>query len=248
MPRTKRCRISGIAQLLYQRGHNGGAIFTRESDYRTYLYSLSESVSTTDCRVHAYTLMRDCIYILCTPSRDDGVSRMMQAVGAKYACYFNNQYQRTGSLWDGRYRSCLVEPGRYLLACYLFVDCRPIDDSQHRENPRSSYPFHALGKFDSIIDDHWVYGRLATTDTSRQRAYRELVHLGLSPSLESEIGHALHHGLVLGRDSFKDEIALRGHGRVRMGKPGRPRKIQPKTGALRASAGTRQPFRLGISQ
>ena len=234
MPRAKRYQFSGAAQLLYQRGHNGGAIFTRESDYKTYLNGLYESAINVGCSIHAYSLVPNEIYVLCTPNQAGGVSRMMQAVGTKYAYHFNNNHGRTGTLCDGRYKSCVVEPGRYLLACYRFVDVRAAQAFPAERKQWSSYPFHALGASDVIIDDHWVYRMLSTTPAGRQRAYSQLVNIALSASVESEISRALQHNLVLGSDSFKDEIAERGHDRVRMGKPGRPRKT-PSAAALRLS-------------
>ena len=231
MPRTKRIQISGATQLLYQRGHNGAVAFTRESDYQTYLESLHDSATNAYCRVHAYALLPTGIYVLCTPTRADGVSRMMKAVGAKYGYHFNRHADRTGSLWDGRYRSCVVESGRFLLACYLFVDSRQSEDFGQTSNPWSSHASHASGKNDLVVDDHWVYQKLSSTASGRQHAYRQLMELGLSPTLDAELRVALQHNLVLGSDSFKDEISRLGHARVRMGKPGRPRKtpIPPVT-------------------
>ncbi len=240
MPRTKRYQISGAAQLLYQRGHNGGAIFTRESDYRIYLSALYESAAGVSCAIHAYALIPNGVYVLCTPAQAGGVSRMMQAVGTKYAYHFNNNYGRTGSLCDGRYRSCVVEPGKYLLACYRFVDSRPTHLCPQERNLWSSYAFHALGKSDEMIDDHWVYRMLSTTPAGRQHSYQRLIGLALSQSVEAEIRRALQHNLVLGSDSFKDEIALLGHHRVRMGKPGRPRKTVVPSSGLRLPVQTRQ--------
>ena len=202
--------------------------------------ALYESAVGASCAVHAYALIPNGIYVLCTPVHDGGVSRMMQAVGTKYAYHFNSNYGRTGSLWDGRYRSCVVEPGRYLLSCYRFVDSRPQHECHQERRLWSSYAFHALGKSDEIINDHWVYRMLATNRASRKSSYQQLVSLALSQSVEAEIRRALQHNLVLGSDSFKDEIALLGHNRVRMGKPGRPRKTYAPSGGFRLPRQTAQ--------
>lgn len=247
MPRTKRLQMSGASQLLYQRGHNGAVVFTRASDYQTYLESLHDSATDTCCRVHAYALLSNGVYVLCTPTRADGVSRMMQAVGAKYGYHFNRHAARSGSLWDGRYRSCLVEPGRFLLVCYLFVDSRHTEDFRRVNKPWSSYAAHVSGRNDLMVDDHWVYENLSSTPSGRQRAYGELMGLGLSPSLDAELRAALQRNLVLGSDSFKDEISRLGHARVRMGKPGRPRKTPLPRVAIRSSAGANRPLESGLS-
>lgn len=233
MPRAPRCRISGVPQLLFQMGHNGGAIFHTEPDYRTYLCALEESAASTGCRVHAYSLARDRLYLLCTPLREDGVSRLMQGVSARYGYYFNRERGRSGSLWDSRYRACLIEPGRFLLATYLFVDGQLGPTAPPGANPWSSRACHTWGRADSVVQDHWVYLRLGSGEVERQRTYRELLDVGVSPSLRGEIESALRSNVVLGHDAFKDEIASRGYKRVRVGKPGRPRRPRAEHRPLR---------------
>lgn len=235
MPRSKRCRIPGVPQLVFQVGHNGGTVFYDDTDYNTYLAGLKESALSSGCRIHAYSLAPDSIYILCTPTRDDGVSRMMQGVAAKYAYYFNHEHQRSGSLWDGRYRACLVEPGRFLIASYLFVDSRLDEGSRLPASRWSSKAYHARGRPDPTVDDHWVYLRLADTERRRQEVYRELLNLGVSPSLRTELQGALRSNVVLGQDSFKDKIASQGYQRVRVGKPGRPPSSASRHAGLRPS-------------
>ena len=227
MPRQTRFRAAGLTQLVFQRGHNNGPVFCDDNDYRTYLEYLQESAEETDCAVHAYGLMSNHILVLCTPQRADGVSKMMQAIGRRYAYAFNQTHHRSGSLWDGRYKACLVEPSRYVLASYRYVETQPIRTGSVLEPQAyqwSSYRAHVSQESSRVVLDHWVYQNLGGQPCERAKAYRDIFRFPLSESLLDEIHHALGHSLVLGSERFKDDIERKLSARVRLGQPGRPKK------------------------
>ena len=227
MPRQTRFRIAGATQLVMQRGHNSGSAFRHASDYHMYLDYLNESAQETECAVHAYGLFADHILLLCTPQHADGVSKLMQAVGRRYAYAFNHTYFRTGALWDGRYKACLVEASRYVLASYRFVETQPVRIGCVAETTDyrwSSHHSHVSGEMNRVIEDHWVYLNLAERTKERAKTYRDIFRFPLSEALLADVRHALHHCLVLGSERFKDDVARKLSTRVRLGQPGRPKK------------------------
>ena len=227
MPRQTRFRVAGVTQLVLQRGHNSEPVFHGDNDFRNYLEFMKESAEESGCAVHAYGLLENHILALCTPQSADGVSKMMQAIGRRYAYAFNQTHQRTGALWDGRYKACLVEPSRYVLASYRFVESQAIR-AGYAEQPMayrwSSHRAHVARETSRVVDDHRVYQYLGADSQQRAIAYRDMFRFPLSESLLDEIQHALRHCLVLGSERFKDEIERKLSARVRLGRPGRPRK------------------------
>lgn len=227
MPRQTRFRIAGLTQLVLQRGHNREPVFHGPNDYRMYLEFMNESAEENECAIHAYGLLPNHVPVLCTPQRPDGVSKMMQAIGRRYAYAYNHTHRRTGALWDGRYKACLVEPSRYVLASYRFVETQPTRTGYAAQPDAyrwSSYPAHISGEVDRVILDHWVYQNLGTARAERASAYQDIFRFPLSKSLLDEVEHALQHCLVLGSERFKDDIGQKLSARVRLGQPGRPRK------------------------
>jgi len=178
--------------------------------------------------------MTNHVHLLMTPQRPDGIAKVMQAIGRRYVHHINTTYQRTGTLWEGRYRASLVEAESYLLACVRYIELNPVrahmvQDPGHY--PWSSYLWHACGQPDPIITDHALYLALGRTFQERHAAYRALCHEHLHPSLLQEIRATGHQGGVLGTESFKDTIEAALARRVRPGKAGRPRK-QPRVESM----------------
>jgi len=165
-----------------------------------------------------------------TPQHPDGMAKVMQAIGRRYVHHINTTYQRTGTLWEGRYRASLVEAEPYLLACVRYIELNPVrarmvQDPGHY--PWSSYRWHACGQPDPVITDHALYLALGRTPYERYTAYRALCQEHLHQSLLQEIRATGHQSRVLGAESFKDSIEAALARRVRPGKAGRPRK-QPR--------------------
>lgn len=227
MPRQIRFRVAGATQLVMQRGHNSAPIFHDGNDYNVYLDYLNDSSQETECAVHAYGLMPNQVLLLCTPQHADGVSKLMQAIGRRYAYAFNHTHHRTGALWDGRYKACLVEPSRYVLASYRFVETQPVRMGWATEMSGyrwSSHHSHISGEMNRVVMDHWVYLNLADCSKERAKTYHDVFRFPLSEVVLAEVEYALSHCLVLGSERFKDDVERKLCARVRLGQPGRPRK------------------------
>lgn len=157
---------------------------------------------------------------------DHGISQLMQALGRRYVYYINKAYKRTGTLWEGRYKSNLIDSDRYLLTCMRYIELNPIRAnmvSHPGEYRWSSYHANAQGEKDPLIENHPLYVGLGSSSEVRQAAYRELFRHHLDNDTLHEIRDALTHEIVLGRSYFKDKIEEITERQTRLGKPGRPR-------------------------
>ena len=191
-----RLHYPGCAQHVIQRGNNREACFYDEEDYKAYLSFLKNAAIKYQIAIHAFVLMTNHIHLLVTPGNEQGVSRMMQAQGRKYVQYFNFTYGRTGTLWEGRYKSTLVDADSYLLAVYRYIELNPVRAgmvAHASEYPWSSYQGNALGKPIELLTPHSTYCQLGGIDEERQSAYRALVRgripksMTLTPLICSEL-------------------------------------------------------------
>jgi len=225
MPRKPRFNLPGVPQHVVQRGNNRSPCFSEEQDYRQYLDDLEVSAENYQCRIHAYVLMTNHVHLLVSPCYTHAISQMMQALGRRYVYYFNHRYKRTGTLWEGRYRSSLVDSEAYLLACMRYIELNPVragmveQPSQYRW---SSFHSNARGEASELLDPHPVYLSMNRDEQLRQQAYRNLFLDQLEADLIDEIRDTLNHELVLGRSLFKDLIEQETGRQARLGRPGRP--------------------------
>ncbi len=234
MPRRARITMAAVPHHVVQRGHNRQATFFADEDYYTYLHDLKEGALRYGCAVHAYVLMTNHVHLLLTPANEEGLSKLMRYLGSRYVQYVNYVYRRRGTLWDGRFKSCMVDAESYLLRCYRYIELNPVRASmvERPEDYRwSSYACHAHGKADALIQYHPLYQALGTTDEMRQQAYRELFQYELDRDALTEIRGSLNKGLALGAERFKDEVEAAVARSVRAGKPGR-RKAQGEQTSL----------------
>ncbi len=232
MPRAPRYVLPDVPQHIIQRGHNRQPVFFHADDYRFYLACLHEAAATHGSAVHAYVLMTNHVHVLMQPRQPTSIAKVMQSLGRRYVQYINTTYQRTGTLWEGRYRASLVDAERYLLACYRYIELNPVRAGmvqRPEEYPWSSYRGHACGQDDPVVEDHALYLALGSTPHERYRVYQDLCRQQLDTSVLQEIRATLHQSRVLGTERFKDDIEAALARRVRAGKAGRPRKI-PSSG------------------
>lgn len=226
MPRMKRLDLPGVAQHVVQRGNDRQACFFQEMDYVRYLQDLREASLRYACRVHAYVLMTNHVHLLVTPAEAGAVSRMMQAVGRRYVRYVNDTCGRTGTLWEGRYRSSLVDDEHYLLACYRYIELNPVRArmvSAPCEYRWSSYAANADGVHDPLVVQHTAYRDLAAEPTRRLMHYREFVVQATSEGEIAAIRLHIQRQRALGSDRFQSQIERILQRRARIGKPGRPK-------------------------
>lgn len=224
MPRRPRFNIPGYPLHVIQRGNNRQACFFRSADYWFYLECLSKACQKYSCRVHAYVLMTNHVHLLITPENEYGVSQVMQSVGRRYVRIINDLYNRTGTLWEGRYKACLVDENEYLLACYRYIELNPVRAGmveRPAEYRWSSYRHHAHGEKNGLISPHPVYLSLGPTQTRREQCYRELFSNRLEEKQLHEIRTALIQELALGSEKFKDDMQAMTKRRTRLLRAGR---------------------------
>ena len=226
MPRKPRFNLLDIPQHVIQRGNNRQPCFYAEQDYQCYLSHLKEVAEKYHCQIHAYVLMTNHVHLLVTPLKEHAISQMMQALGRRYVRYFNQSYQRTGTLWEGRYKSSLIDSDVYLFRCMQYIELNPVRACMvgHPGEYRwSSYRINGQGDQDSLIKPHSLYHALAFCKEDRCFHYREMVHTQIRDDTLHDIRHTLNHELVLGSDYFKSRIKALTRRQVSLGKPGRPR-------------------------
>ncbi len=225
MPRRARLVVPNIPLHIIQRGNNQQACFYVDDDYHYYLDWLQEHSEKTGCHVHAYVLMTNHVHLLLTPKEKDSAGALMKLLGQRYVQYINRTYQRSGTLWEGRFRSCIAQEDNYLLHCQRYIELNPVRATmvEHPAEYRwSSYRSNALGENNKLLKPHFMYQKLSLTDDERQRNYRELFRYELEPGLVDEIRKATNGNYVLGDDRFKEEISKTLKRRVIPGKAGRP--------------------------
>ena len=226
MARLNRVSPVGIPQHIIQRGNNRQACFACEADMKAYLNWLKDFAKKYDVSIHAWVLMTNHIHLICTPNQENAISKMMQSLGRMYVQYFNYTYGRSGTLWEGRYKSCLVQSERYLLELYRYIELNPVRAGmvdEPSEYSWSSYGCNALGVKSELRTTHQEYLLLGETEVLRRDAYRDLFKHHVSVQLLENIRHRVNRGLALGDSRFSDDIELLTKQRVTPRKAGRPR-------------------------
>ncbi|MGQ0798497.1 MAG: transposase [Pseudomarimonas sp.] len=209
MARLPRLSLAGCPQHVIQRGNNREACFFAEADYTAYLSFLKDVAVKHQIAIHAFVLMTNHVHLLLTPSDQQGISRMMQALGRKYVQYFNFTHGRSGTLWEGRYKSTVVDAENYLLTVYRYIELNPVRASMVSHAsvyPWSSYQGNAVGKPIALLTPHPQYRRLGKTDEERQGAYRMLFRGQMSDRDLAAIRDSTNKAWVLGDDRFKAQI------------------------------------------
>lgn len=234
MPRRPRVTLPNVPLHVIQRGNNRQACFIADEDYRFYLDWLKEYAEKSGCLIHAYVLMTNHVHLLLSSTTRDGVGTLMKAQGQRYVQYVNRTYGRSGTLWEGRFRSCLTQEESYLLACQRYIELNPVRAGivEHPAEYRwSSYRVNAQGEESGLVTPHPLYLSLGAEAVGRQAAYRELFRSELDPGVVDSIRQATNGNFALGDARFGEQIALALGRRVQPGKSGRPRKaLQPESG------------------
>jgi putative transposase len=226
MSRRPRIHLDDVPLHIVQRGHNREPCFFGEEDYGSYLHWLDEALGETECALHAYVLMTNHVHLLLTPKKAAAVPRLIISLGRRYVQYINRTYQRTGTLWDSRYKSSLVQAETYLLACQRYIELNPVraaivDDPAHYR--WTSYRANALGAADSRITPHALYRELGASDKERQIAYRALFRAQLERAAIDDIRLALMQHQPLGNARFYAKIEKMTGARREARPRGRPR-------------------------
>lgn len=206
MPRPPRIVLPTVPLHIIQRGNNRIPCFGAESDYLVYLDILRECAYDHGCTLHAYVLMTNHVHLLLSPAQESSPSMLMQRLGQRYVQYFNRRHARTGTLWEGRFRSCLILDERYFLTCQRYIELNPVRanmvDTPERY-PWSSYRSNALGEASALVSPHLVYANLHADTAQRCAAYRALCAEVLSDSVLDEIRQASQSNRPLGAAEAK---------------------------------------------
>ena len=200
MPRIARLALPGVPLHVVQRGNNRQPCFFQTADYQLYLESVFACAMRYKVAVHAYVLMTNHVHLLLTPAEKWGVSRMMQLLGATYVSKINSTYRRTGSLWEGRYKSSLIRTDRYLFACYRYIELNPVRAGMAHSPEKyrwSSYRTNAMGWGNGVITPHRIWTDLGADLQERCAAYKRLFSLGNTVAEDDRIRIANRKGRSL---------------------------------------------------
>jgi putative transposase len=209
MARKPRVDLGGYTYHITQRGNNREACFFAEADYRFYLDCIKQSSDKYRVAVHAYVLMTTHVHLLVTTTTNGDLSRFMQHIGRRYVRYVNHAYKRSGTLWEGRFKSSVVDAERYLLACYRYIELNPVRAGMTQrpsEYPWSSARRHGFGLEDGIVKDHPIYEALGGTREERARAYRALFRTEMDEDLLDEMGESFSQEKMLGGSRFLAQV------------------------------------------
>ena len=230
MARLPRLVIPHQPHHVIQRGNDRQLIFRDPDDYQRFLVWLKASAKDYKVAIHAYVLMPNHLHLLATPDTQEGLAQMMQRVGRYYVPWFNAKYERSGTLFQGRFRTSLIDSEAYFMICSRYIELNPVRAqmvSAPLDYPWSSYAHHAGVRPDSLITDHALYWALGNTPFQREAAYIALAELGLTVEQLTTINAAVLKGAALGSQKYKAELQQETKRQILPAKRGRPAKVKP---------------------
>ncbi len=202
MPRSTRIAFGGVPLHVIQRGNDRKPCFVSEEDFLLYLTYLRAAAARTGCAIHAYVLMTNHVHLLLTPSENQSVSRLMQQLGRRYVRKFNERHGRTGTLWEGRFRSSVIDSERYFLVCQRYIEQNPVRAGlvrEARDYAWSSHRHYIDGHEDPLLTEHECFLRMGPTASERMGAYRRLCSENANDEIVDYLRAAIHRGQTLGR-------------------------------------------------
>ena len=211
MPRLARLIIPGVALHVIQRGHDRRACFREGTDRMVYLALLRDCLKKSGCALHAYCLMTNHVHLLLTPPDGKACATLTRNLGQRYVQYFNRRYGRTGTLWEGRPHSCLVDSARYVLATYRYIELNPVRAGMAATAATYEWSSHAAnaGRVDDpAVSPHVEYAALGSDPHARRAAYEQLFRNGDDPQFLAEIRDATHGGYPLLGEDLKASLAV----------------------------------------
>ena len=208
--RLPRFNLPGQPQHVIQRGNNKSRLFETPRDYLRFKECLRSAIMRTGCQIHAYVLMTNHVHLLMSQDERLGIAKVMQSVGGRYVRYFNHRLERTGTLWEGRYRATVINSEEYFFTCCRYIEENPVRAGMvgHPADYRwSSFAVNALGAEDSLVTPHERYLTLGLTPQSRRVAYAALFLDTVERSTMAAIRDATNHGWALGNEQFQRVIS-----------------------------------------
>ena len=227
MARQPRLILPKQPHHILQRGNDRQRIFREPEDYQRFLGWLSESARFYRVAIHAYALLPTQLHLLATPETEEGLAAMMQKLGRFYVPWYNAKYERAGSLFEGRFRTAVVDTDRHFLMCSRYIELVPVHEGEAGEPAAyawSSYRHHAGVQHDTVISDHPLFWGLGNTPFQREAAYIDLVGQGIGADELAQIAGAVQKGQPLGAEAFKLDLERKTQRRILPAKRGRPFK------------------------
>lgn len=203
MARQPRLDLPGIPQHIVQRGNNRLPCFLDDTDRACYRQLLREALLATGCRLHAYVLMDNHVHLLATPPEAGATGRMMHLLGRHYVGQFNARHGRTGTLWEGRYKACLVDGDDYLLRCTRYIDLNPV--RARMTDAPAAFPWSSCAglcglRDDALLTPHSVQRALGTD------GYRAMLAEAINDEDLAAIRLYLQQQRAYGRDDFRTMV------------------------------------------
>lgn len=211
---------------MVQRGHNRAPCFFDDEDFEFYLHWLGVALEEHECALHSYVLMTNHIHLLLTPSLCSDVAQLFMSIGRRYVRFINKKYDRSGTLWESRYRSSLIEAEDYLMRCHRYIELNPVRASlvdAPQEYRWSSFRANALGERNPLITPHELFVGLGHDEFERQIAYHSLFNGYLGDDVLHTIRNALNHGKPVGKPDFLHRVEQMTLLSCEVVPPGRPR-------------------------
>jgi putative transposase len=228
MPRHPRLELPNIPLHITHRGVNRADTFLGQGDWRAYLGTLLESIARHAVRIHAYVLMSNHVHLLASADQTGAISRALRDLGRAYVPSFNRRHSRTGTLWEGRFKSCLVDSDRYLLTAYRYIELNPVRAAmvvRPDDYPWSSVHANLGARTDPLVTPHPVFAALGSTADVRGAAYREWLEACINEEDTAQLRRHVQQERAWGSGRFQamvEETLQRPAGcRPR----GRPRKV-----------------------
>jgi len=225
MARLPRLTLAGYPHHIILRGNNRQAIFMDSADFQRTLALLQVNAQEQQVQIHAYVLMSNHLHLLLTPLQNDSLPKMMQAVGRSYVLYFNKRHGRSGTLWEGRYRSALIQTERYFLACMAYIDLNPVRAgmvAQAADYLWSSHGHYIGRQNEAWLSPHPLYWEMGNTPFAREAAYAAMVQSGIGQKQQQALTSSALSGWALGEDAFVEGLQKQTPRRVNAAKAGRP--------------------------
>ena len=212
MPRRPRYIIPEVPLHVIQRGNNRAPTFESTTELTRFRQLLVDAARKFGCEIHAYVLMTNHFHLLLTPATSRSVASMMQAIGRRYVPWVNARRNRTGTLWEGRFKSSIIDSERYLMTCARYIELNPVRAGMV-STPRlyrwSSYRHNAHGEDDDAITPHDTFSALGSTPSERHTAYRALFRSPANEALLEDIRRGIRTGGVVGGDTFRTSVEHR---------------------------------------
>ena len=209
MARLPRIVIPNQPLHIMHRGNNRQNIFELEEDMVRIKEDIAHSLSKSDCSLHAYVIMTNHLHLLITPKDKEQLSKFMQSMANRYVRYYNANHRQTGTIWEGRFKSCLVDSEHYLFSLYKYIEMNPVQANMVNDIADykwSSYWHNALGETDKLLTEHPVYVALGSDTEQRCRRYKHLFDQLELGKQQQQITKATLAGEVFGSDKFHHKI------------------------------------------